>query len=136
MTTTNDNAARLAAAEASEAAGRLRAEAAAAEARRDPNAGRLAELADMATAAEALAWRAVQRPAAAPQPAAPRPIAPARYAARKISDPRSRGACYWYEVESVDADGRRAFVAVADTRDEARDLVRRLAAAAKSAPTT
>ncbi len=60
----------------------------------------------------------------------PRPIAPARYAARKISDPRSRGACYWFEVESIDADGRRSFVAIADTREEARDIVRRLNAAA------
>lgn len=49
-----------------------------------------------------------------------------RYVARKIRDPRSRGACYWYEIERVHADGRRDYVATAESRDEARDILRRL----------
>ncbi len=53
-----------------------------------------------------------------------------RYAARKIADPRSRGACYWFEVERIEADGRRSWVATCDDRDEARELVRRLTAEA------
>lgn len=37
----------------------------------------------------------------------------------------SRGAV-WFDVETLDADGRRAIVATFDYRDDARDLVRRL----------
>jgi hypothetical protein len=49
-----------------------------------------------------------------------------RYVARKISDPRSRGACYWFEVERVHVDGRRDHVATCDTRAEAREMLQRL----------
>jgi hypothetical protein len=51
------------------------------------------------------------------------------YLIRKISDPRSRGACYWFEVEALEADGRRSWVATCDDRQEARELVRHLEAA-------
>lgn len=34
--------------------------------------------------------------------------------------------CEWFDVETIDADGRRAIVATFDYRDDARDLVRRL----------
>lgn len=37
----------------------------------------------------------------------------------------SRGAV-WFDVETIDAAGRRAIVATFDYRDDARDLVRRL----------
>ena len=53
------------------------------------------------------------------------------YRVIKISDPRSRGACYWFEIESVTADGARYHVATCDTREEARELVKALRAAAK-----
>jgi len=56
------------------------------------------------------------------------PTAAPRYVARKISDPRSRGACYWFDVERIDADGRRSWVATVDDRAEARDMIRRLVA--------
>lgn len=39
---------------------------------------------------------------------------------------RDRREGVWFDVESLDAAGRRAIVATLDTRDEARDLVRRL----------
>lgn len=44
----------------------------------------------------------------------------------KISDPRSRGACYWFEIEAVHADGSRLHVATCDDRREARELVAQL----------
>ena len=53
------------------------------------------------------------------------------YRVIKISDPRSRGLCYWFEIESVTADGARYHVATCDTRQEARELVKALRAAAK-----
>jgi hypothetical protein len=56
--------------------------------------------------------------------------APIAYRAVKISDPRSRGACYWFEIESIDADGARRHVATAESREEARELLRQLRAAA------
>jgi hypothetical protein len=59
------------------------------------------------------------------------------HVARKIADPRSRGACYWFEIERVYPDGRRTVVAIADDRTEARELVRQLdAAAAAQVPAT
>lgn len=45
------------------------------------------------------------------------------YRILKISDPRSRGACYWLEIEAVHADGTRYHVATCDDRREARELV-------------
>lgn len=56
-------------------------------------------------------------------------IAPATYRIVKISDPRSRGACYWFEIESMAADGTRRLVATCDTREEARELLKQLEAA-------
>jgi len=41
----------------------------------------------------------------------------------KVSDPRSRGACYWFEIEATEADGTRHYVATCDDRREARELV-------------
>jgi hypothetical protein len=45
------------------------------------------------------------------------------YRILKISDPRSRGACYWFEIEGMTAAGERWHVATVDTRAEARQLV-------------
>lgn len=41
---------------------------------------------------------------------------------------RGRDSRYteWFDVETIDADGRRALVGTFDYRDDARDLVRRL----------
>jgi hypothetical protein len=66
---------------------------------------------------------------------APTMPATTTYRARKISDPRSRGACYWFEIEATAPDGSRHHVATCDDRHEARELVRQLKAAeaAKSA---
>jgi hypothetical protein len=47
----------------------------------------------------------------------------------RISDPRSRGACSWYEVEGCNAAGHRWHVATCDDRREARELVRSIEAA-------
>jgi hypothetical protein len=58
----------------------------------------------------------------------PRPTRPACYRIVRIADPRSRGACAWYEVEGIAADGSRSHVATCDDRREARDLVQRLEA--------
>lgn len=41
----------------------------------------------------------------------------------RISDPRSRGACAWYEIEGVNAAGDRWHVATCDDRREARELL-------------
>ncbi len=43
----------------------------------------------------------------------------------RIADPRSRGACAWFEVEAFDA-GNRWVVATVDTRREAIDLIDQL----------
>lgn len=45
------------------------------------------------------------------------------YHVRKISDPRSRGACYWFEIEATASNGARWHVATVDTRKEARELL-------------
>lgn len=47
----------------------------------------------------------------------------------RVSDPRSRGACFWYDVEGMAADGSRWHVATVDTRAEARQLVASIEAA-------
>jgi len=52
----------------------------------------------------------------------------AAYRIIRTPDPRSRGAVSFFDVESVTADGRRSWIATVDTRDEARDLIRRLEA--------
>lgn len=49
----------------------------------------------------------------------------------RIADPRSRGACCWYEIESITPDGARYHVATCDDRQEARELVKAMRAAAK-----
>jgi hypothetical protein len=41
----------------------------------------------------------------------------------RIADPRSRGACAWYEIEGCNAAGDRWHVATCDDRQEARDLL-------------
>lgn len=46
----------------------------------------------------------------------------------KIQDPRSPGF-FWYEIEAIAADGHVETVAVCDTRDEARDLLKAMEAA-------
>ena len=51
------------------------------------------------------------------------------YRILKISDPRSRGACYWFEIEGMNAAGDRWHVATVDTRAEARQLVATIEAA-------
>jgi hypothetical protein len=50
------------------------------------------------------------------------------YHVRKISDPRSRGACYWFEIEATSTNGARWHVATVDTRAEARELVAKIEA--------
>lgn len=47
----------------------------------------------------------------------------------RIADPRSRGACAWYEIEGMNAAGDRWHVATCDDRQEARELVRQIEAA-------
>ena len=51
---------------------------------------------------------------------------PVAYRAVKIADPRSRGACYWFEIEAIYPDGSRRFVAVCDTKQEARETIKAL----------
>lgn len=55
--------------------------------------------------------------------------APHAYRIVRVADPRSRGACSWYEIEGIAADGSRWHVAVCDSRAEARTMVRNLEAA-------
>jgi len=62
-----------------------------------------------------------------------RPIAPVTYRIVKIADPRSRGACYWFEIESMTADGGRHHVATCDTREEAGEMLEQLEAATAKA---
>jgi hypothetical protein len=42
----------------------------------------------------------------------------------RVADPRSRGACAWYEIEGSDTAGRRWHVATHDTREEAREMLK------------
>ena len=46
----------------------------------------------------------------------------------KISDPRSRGACYWFEILAECGDERWS-VGTYDTRDEAREALAQIRAA-------
>jgi len=46
----------------------------------------------------------------------------------RVADPRSRGACCWYEIEGIAASGARWHVATCDDRHEARELVRSIEA--------
>jgi hypothetical protein len=57
----------------------------------------------------------------------------AAYRIIRTPDARSRGAVSFFDVESVTADGRRSWIATVDTRDEARDLIRRLEAGNQAA---
>lgn len=54
---------------------------------------------------------------------------PHAYRIVRVADPRSRGACSWYEIEGIAADGARWHVATCDDRHEARETVRRIEAA-------
>jgi hypothetical protein len=56
---------------------------------------------------------------------------PRAYRIVRIADPRSRGACAWFEVEAIAADGARHHVATCDDRQEARELVKAMRAAAE-----
>lgn len=53
---------------------------------------------------------------------------PHAYRIVRVADPRSRGACAWYEIEGIAASGERWHVATCDDRREARELVRRIEA--------
>ena len=46
----------------------------------------------------------------------------------RIRDPRSRGACGWYEIEGMNAAGDRWHVATCDDRREARELLKAIEA--------
>ena len=50
------------------------------------------------------------------------------YRIKKISDPRSRGACYWFEILAQRGDDRWS-VGTYDTRDEAREALAQIRAA-------
>jgi hypothetical protein len=50
------------------------------------------------------------------------------YRIRKISDPRSRGACHWFEIEAA-RGGETWHVATVDTRQEARATIAAIEAA-------
>ena len=50
------------------------------------------------------------------------------YHIKKIRDPRTPGF-YWYEIEGRDGEaGERHQVAICDTRDEAREMLRAIKA--------
>ena len=50
------------------------------------------------------------------------------YHIKKIRDPRTPGFC-WYEIEGRDGEtGQRYEVAICDTREEARDMLRAISA--------
>jgi hypothetical protein len=46
------------------------------------------------------------------------------YRIKRVSDPRSRGLCYWFEVEGRSASGARWQVGIYDKKDEALAAVR------------
>ncbi len=50
------------------------------------------------------------------------------YRIKKISDPRSRGVCYWFEILAQRGDDRWS-VGTYDTRDEAREAIAQIRAA-------
>ena len=54
------------------------------------------------------------------------------YRIKKISDPRSRGTCYWFEIFAQHGDERWS-VGTYDTRDEAREALVQIRAANASA---
>jgi hypothetical protein len=54
-----------------------------------------------------------------------------RYIIRKVSDPRSRGACFWFEAFAVSPAGAESFVGIFDTRQEAREAIRAIRAASR-----
>jgi hypothetical protein len=50
------------------------------------------------------------------------------YRIKKISDPRSRGVCYWFEILAQRGEDRWS-VGNYDTRDEARQMLAKIKAA-------
>jgi len=50
------------------------------------------------------------------------------YRIKKISDPRSRGTCYWFEILAQRGDDRWS-VGTYDTSDEAREALVQIRAA-------
>jgi hypothetical protein len=54
------------------------------------------------------------------------------YRIKKISDPRSRGVCYWFEIIAQRGDDRWS-VATYDTKDEARTALAQIRAATAAA---
>ena len=50
------------------------------------------------------------------------------YRIKKISDPRSRGTCYWFEILAQRGDDRWS-VGIYDTLDEAREAIAQIRAA-------
>jgi hypothetical protein len=50
------------------------------------------------------------------------------YRIKKISDPRSRGTCYWFEILAQRGDDRWS-VGTYDTKDEAREALAQIRAA-------
>jgi hypothetical protein len=54
------------------------------------------------------------------------------YRIKKISDPRSRGVCYWFEILAKRGDDRWS-VATYDTKDEARTALAQIRAATAAA---
>ena len=50
------------------------------------------------------------------------------YRIKKISDPRSRGTCYWFEI-LAQRGGDRWSVGTYDTKDEAREAIAQIRAA-------
>jgi len=54
------------------------------------------------------------------------------YRIKKISDPRSRGVCYWFEILAQRGEDRWS-VATYDTREEARTALAQIRAATAAA---
>jgi hypothetical protein len=51
------------------------------------------------------------------------------YRIKKITDPRSRGLCYWFEILGQRGEDRWS-VGSYDTKDEAREVLAKIKAAA------
>jgi hypothetical protein len=56
------------------------------------------------------------------------------YRIKKISDPRSRGVCYWFEILAQCGDERWS-VGTYDTKDEAREALDQIKAAGQRVTT-
>jgi hypothetical protein len=57
----------------------------------------------------------------------------ARSTIKKISDPRSRGVCYWFEIFGTSPDGTRWSAGSYDTKPEAIEALRQIRSAAQVA---